>query len=57
MELEDAEIKQMFLDFIGKAKKKFRFKLWNFTVMSKPYPTPRDICGERDFAETSLGIR
>jgi putative transposase len=33
MALAGAEVKNMFLDFIEKAKKKFGFKLWNFTVM------------------------
>ncbi|MDR3302305.1 MAG: transposase [Spirochaetaceae bacterium] len=33
MALSGAEIKQMFLDFVEKAKKKFGFELWNFTVM------------------------
>ncbi|MDR2537100.1 MAG: transposase [Treponema sp.] len=33
MALKDAEVKQMFLDFVEKAKKKFCFELWNFTVM------------------------
>jgi putative transposase len=33
MELGEEEIKLLFLDFVERAKKKFGFKLWNFTVM------------------------
>ncbi|MDR3341267.1 MAG: transposase [Treponema sp.] len=33
MALEDAVIKQLFLDMVVLAKKKFPFKIWNFTVM------------------------
>ncbi|MDR1399650.1 MAG: transposase [Treponema sp.] len=33
MALHEAEFKQMFLDFVEKAKKKFHFELWNFTIM------------------------
>jgi putative transposase len=33
MVLQDAGVKQMFLDFVKKAKKKFSFELWNFTIM------------------------
>jgi putative transposase len=33
MALESEEVKRMFLDFVEKAKEKFGFKLWNFTVM------------------------
>ncbi|MDR3303697.1 MAG: transposase [Treponema sp.] len=31
--LKDADIKRMFLDMVKAAKKKFPFKLWNFTIM------------------------
>jgi putative transposase len=34
MALAGDEVKRMFLDFLEKAKKKFGFKLWNFTVMN-----------------------
>ena len=33
MALHSAEVKHMFLDFVKKAKQKFHFELWNFTVM------------------------
>ncbi|MDR3302101.1 MAG: transposase [Spirochaetaceae bacterium] len=33
MALSGDEVKQMFLDFVEKAKTKFGFELWNFTVM------------------------
>jgi putative transposase len=33
MALKSAEIKRVFLDLVETAKKKFGFKLWNFTVM------------------------
>jgi putative transposase len=33
MELDDEEIKLLFLAIVEQAKKKFGFKLWNFTVM------------------------
>jgi REP element-mobilizing transposase RayT len=33
MALADEEFKLLFLDFVERAKKKFGFKLWNFTVM------------------------
>jgi putative transposase len=32
-DLDRAEFKALFLDFVGIAKKKFRFKLWNFCIM------------------------
>ncbi|MDR0562336.1 MAG: transposase [Spirochaetaceae bacterium] len=31
--LREPEFKQGFLDFVAKAKKRFPFKLWNFTIM------------------------
>ncbi|MDR2419691.1 MAG: transposase, partial [Treponema sp.] len=33
MALQGTEVKQLFLDFVEQAKKKFRFELWNFMVM------------------------
>jgi hypothetical protein len=33
--LRESAFKQGFLDFVAKAKKRFSFKLWNFTVMDK----------------------
>ncbi|MDR3333350.1 MAG: transposase [Treponema sp.] len=33
MALKDVEVKRAFLDLVEIAKKKFSFKLWNFTVM------------------------
>jgi putative transposase len=33
MALQGTEVKQLFLDFVKQAKKKFRFELWNFMVM------------------------
>ncbi|MDR0569109.1 MAG: transposase, partial [Spirochaetaceae bacterium] len=32
--LLESAFKQGFLDFVAKAKKRFSFKLWNFTVMN-----------------------